>query len=83
MGEKKMGVKNRVRYSAKCFILFGFGQEFSFWCTPKNKKNQWYEWQFHFLWPWRRQLRFLFALNKSFQIRLFFLVLHLSTTNIL
>ncbi len=38
MGEKKMGVKNRARYSAKCFILFGFGQEFSFWYIPKNKK---------------------------------------------
>ncbi len=34
-GEKK--AKNRVRYSAQCFILFGFGQEFSFWCIPKQK----------------------------------------------
>ncbi len=34
MGEKK-NVKNRVRYSAHCFILFGFGQEFR--CIPKQK----------------------------------------------
>ncbi len=34
-GEKKL--QNRVRHSAQCFILFGFGQEFSFRCIPKQK----------------------------------------------
>ncbi len=34
-GEKK--AKKRVQYSAQCFILFGFGQEFSFRCIPKQK----------------------------------------------
>ncbi len=32
---------NRVRSSAQCFILFGFGQEFSFRCIP-NRKYKWH-----------------------------------------
>ncbi len=34
MGDIFLLLKNRVRYSAQCFILFGFGQEFSFRCIP-------------------------------------------------
>ncbi len=29
--------KKHVRYSAQCFILFGFGQEFSFQSIPTHK----------------------------------------------
>ncbi len=36
MGEKQ-NAKKFVRYSAQCFILFGFGQGFSFLCIPKQK----------------------------------------------
>ncbi len=30
-------VKNHVRYSAKCFIWFSFGQDFSVRCIPTFK----------------------------------------------
>ncbi len=35
MGRNKC--ENSVRLSAQCFILFGFGQEFSFRFIPKQK----------------------------------------------
>ncbi len=28
-----------IRPLAQCFILFGFGQEFSFWCIPNRYCN--------------------------------------------